>query len=134
MLHHEYTVKLASMFYQQDEEQGHYPERRLWCAVVLSAVDEYMEWILRISNGWRTSRRPLPTHYKYSLNYLRQQCRSEWFVMICEMAEFPAHKVLKKFDELDREFGISQIPFEPSEDNFPSHWELRKANRNKLAN
>jgi len=122
------------MIGSDEEEQGFCPERRLWCAVIISSVDEYREWLQRIHVGWTTSQRPIEASYKFSLKHIRHQCNTEWFHLICEMADISPEVVLRKFDELDREYCLNQIPFQDEPDRFISQWALRKISKQKIAN
>lgn len=115
-----------------NNEIGYCPERRLWCAVIISAMEEYIEWLSRINTSWAVHQRPVNRNFRFSLMHIRKQCKTEWFHMICEMADFSVDRVARKFDALDREFCLSQIPFEDEPERFMSQWALRKISKQKI--
>lgn len=117
-----------------DEERGFYPERRLWCAVVISTIEEYTEWLGRIQNAWSLSQKPVDSGFKFSLQHIRRQCKTEWFESVCGMADISADVVAKKFDQLDKEYCLKQIPFQDEPERFLSQWALRKISKQKIAN
>lgn len=125
------VLKLASA---QSETPAAVPETRLWCAIILSTLVEYQEWLQRISSAWHRDQRPVPRGYLYAVQCIRKQCGNEWFVNICELAGVSLHQVVRRFDSLDREFCIASIPFEEAMERIVSPWELRKAARRKLIN
>ena len=128
------AVNLFNMFGTDADEAGFYAERRLWCAVVISTVEEYVEWLNRINNSWNVHQRPVDRSFKFSLHHIRRQCKTQWFQIICEMADFSADRVFRKFNELDKEYCIEQIPFQDEPERFMSQWAIRKINKQKIAN
>lgn len=120
------------MIGSDEEEQGFCAERRLWCAVIISSVDEYREWLQRIHTGWTANQRPVDSSFKFSLKHIRHQCQTEWFQVICEMADITPELIFKKFDELDQEYCLKQIPFEDEPERFMSSWALRKTARQRV--
>ncbi len=118
-----------------DDNHNSYPERRLWCAVIISTMEEYEEWCIRIHTGWHVKQKPVSGSYKFAIQHIRRQCKGEWFQTICELADFPASRMSARFDQLDKEYCIAVIPFEGEDQKcFLSPWELRKRAHRKLAN
>lgn len=115
-----------------DSCTGYEPERRLWCAVMISAIDEYTEWLHRINVQWNSFNRPVNPDYKFSLKHIRRQCRSEWFQAVCEMADFSPDRIFAKFDALDREYCLHQILFADESERFMSQWALRKLAKQRV--
>lgn len=114
-----------------DEIDGFSAERRLWCAVIISTVDEYAEWCRRIQNYWNIYQRPVDKGWKMSLAQIRRQCSTDWFRNICDLADFNRDRVLAKFDEMDREHAVDKVPFE-GEDRYISQWAIRKMRRRRV--
>lgn len=108
-----------------------YPEQRLWCAVIMSALDEYQDCLQRISSSWHTHQRAVNRNYLEVLRNVRKSCDTPWFGMVCELADISPHRVIQRLDSLDREFCLSAIPFETEDTPYMSDYERRKFAKTK---
>lgn len=137
MIEAESTVELPQMKVKRSMQVEHegeasFPETRLWCAVIASAIEEYQEWLQRVNVSWSLEQKPVNRSYLMSLKQIRQQCSSDWFTMICELADIDPKKVFRRFDVLDKEFCLTSIPFEDESAKFMSNWEMQKVAKTKF--
>ncbi len=88
-----------------------YPETRLWAAVVLQSINEYEHLLQRIQGTWLSSNRPVNRAHYEALANVREQCKSTWFVQVCELAGFDQLSVLNKFSNLEKMYGLINVVF-----------------------
>jgi len=106
-----------------------YPEKRLWVAVVLATFDEYEEWVLRICKIWQTQGRPISEAYFDELRRIRRECHNHWFARICELADVPLTRVFDRFDEIEKDCGLSGVPHTTDNCRVISRWFIRKSRK-----
>lgn len=112
------------------ESEPIYPEKRLWTAVIVFALTEYeqqLQVIQKMSVDGQVSK-----HLLLQLRCLRYEVRHDWFGHVCENADVPQSQVIRKLQELDSKYKLSEIDF-ANVDLQPTRYQLRKAKRLRYA-
>lgn len=101
------TIEIEEMF-----DGGYYPEKRLWVAVVLTALTEYQDSCQRAALAWKVHNgKPVNRVFLSTLQAIRKDCGTAWFRQICMIAGVDQKTVFKKFDSYDEKHGILDIRF-----------------------
>lgn len=105
-----------------------YPERRLWTAVILSAVLEYEQQLQHIQKLWTATHRPLAKGLLNHLRSLRYEIRHDWFRHVCDLADIDQSHVVRRIRELDQRHLLHEVKF-TDEDTLPTRYQMRKARK-----
>lgn len=107
------NVESRSMLRMDDvEECPTFPECRLWQAVIIHTIDEYEGWLKRIQANWLRWGQPVDRAYYHMLQTIRHETAHAWFAHICCIADIPQSRVLKKFSQLDKQYGLINVVFD----------------------
>lgn len=99
----------------ESESWESYPERRLWIAVILFAIEEYREQLVHIRKLWDADGRPVSKQLLLSLRGTKYEMQHAWFGHVCENADIDQSHIVRKVRELDQEFRLDEIKFAASD-------------------
>ena len=108
------VLTLRNMVDRWDEyfpEIETYPERKLWCAVILTAFHEYEMCLQKIDDIWKRTLRPINRTYLMELRSVRSELSSEWFLEVCDFAEVDISHINRKLNNLDKQYGLHGVQF-----------------------
>lgn len=109
-------------------DEGTYPERRLWTAVVLFAIVEYEEQLRHIRKLWDADRKPVARFLLSALQKLRYEIRHPWFARACDLAERDQRDVVRRIRTLDQQYGLAEIEFTDQESRI-TRYQTEKAKK-----
>lgn len=105
-----------------------YPERRLWCAVVINLLHEYESWLQRIMLLWQTENKPVPAALHNEIKDMRKHCTHRWFGVVCALADITQSMVIARLDRLDKDYCLASISFDETEQVI-AYWRKRNLKR-----
>jgi hypothetical protein len=107
------------------------PERQLWAAVILTALEEYESWCRSSEKHWREWNQPAPRSYWMEILDIRRHCTHRWFGVVCALADIEHEWIIDRLQEIDREYCINSIPFDQGGEIL-SIWQKRALNKKQL--
>lgn len=109
----------------EDGEQS-FPERRLWAAVVLQALEDYEDLLRQFESYWNKVQRPVQYQLWCEACAIRRHCQHELFQTICEHAGIDYGRVVRKIRQMERDYCFASIPHETSGTVYSEQWFERK--------
>lgn len=119
------TENRAHWEIEDDADCANYPERRLWLAVIVQALEDYEGLLQRIESAWNQTRRPVNRQLWIEACEVRRHCEHSLFEAICEHAGIPHRRILLKLNHFDREYCFNVIPVETRAE-IRSAWQIRQ--------
>lgn len=123
-------MEQPQIFIMEYESESVKPERRLWAAVVVTALEEYEDWCRSAEKHWRMWNSPVPIAYYHELQDMRRHCMHRWFGVVCALADVEQEWVIARFDSIAKEYCINSLPFDHGGELL-TEWQQRRLTKPK---
>lgn len=89
----------------------YYPEERLYLAIIIQAICDYESNLQRIQAAWLKNGEPVERNHADNLRVIRYECQGNGFQNFCLLADVPISKIFRKFQTLDKQYGLINVKF-----------------------
>lgn len=110
------------------EPEPIFPEKRLWIAIVVTAINDYVDQLKHIRKLWDADHRPVSRHLHRLLRTTKYEISHKYFGEVCENAGITQDSVVKHLNHLEKEYCLADVRFS-LDDSVISRIALRKARK-----
>lgn len=94
-----------------------FAEQRLWAAVALQLIDDYEAVLRKVNMIWFEKRAKVSHHHLMTLRQLQREAKGAWFQLVCEHINVHGSHVLRKFQQLEKQYKLSEVQFTANDED-----------------